>query len=118
MLIRVHSDSHVQATEKLTSEIESNLQHAFARYADRLTRIEVFLSDTNAHKGGVDKKCVLETRPAGRQPIAVSHEGERLNEAIDGAIDRMLRALENSLGKQADHKGRPSMSGDQQHGET
>ena len=112
MLIQVHTDNHVHGSANLKGDVESNLRESLARYSERLTRIEVFLSDTNAHKGGVDKKCVLEARPAGLQPIAVSHVAEHLTEAIDGAVERLLRALEHSLGKQTDHKGRPSMSGE------
>jgi hypothetical protein len=112
MLVQVHTDNHIQGSAGLKESVSTNVQESLARFGDRLTRVEVFLSDTNSHKGGDDKKCVMEARPAGMQPIAVSHIAPHVHEAIDGAIERLLSALDHSLGKQADHKGRPSMSGD------
>jgi hypothetical protein len=66
---------------------------------DRLTRVEVHLSDVNAAKHGVDdKRCLLEARLAGLQPLAVSHEAESLRSAITGATRKLVRSLDSRSG--------------------
>ena len=39
----------------------------------------------------------MEARPAGRQPIAVSHEGTTLEEAYSGAAKKLMSSLESTL---------------------
>ena len=54
-----------------------------AHLSDRITRIEVHLSDENSLKGGDhDKRCMLEARIAGMQPLAVTHLAESLVAAV------------------------------------
>jgi hypothetical protein len=79
-----------------------------------LTRMEVHLSDENAAKGGADdKKCVLEARPAGQQPVAVTHHAASLDEAYLGALEKLSRLLESKVGKQHHHKGGASLKTEQ-----
>jgi len=49
------------------------------------------------------RRCLLEVRLAGRQPLAVSHQAGTLEQAVSGAIDRMKRSLESTLGRLAGH---------------
>ena len=50
-----------------------------------MTRAEVHLADDNSHKGGdSDKKCTVEARLAGLQPLAASANGGSLEQAVDG----------------------------------
>jgi len=47
----------------------------------------VHLSDENGDKtGGNDKRCLMEARLEGRQPIAITHESETIDEAIEGRL--------------------------------
>jgi hypothetical protein len=63
--------------------------------------VEVHLSDENSdEKVGTDaKRCVLEARLAGRQPIAVSHQAATLEQAIDGAARKMRHSVSKVLGR-------------------
>jgi hypothetical protein len=54
----------------------------------------------------------MEARPAGRQPIAVSHEGATLEEAYSGATKKLRSLLESTLGRASDHKGVASIRTD------
>ena len=44
---------------------------------------------------------MLEARLDGHQPLAVKHHAANLNQAIDGAADKLLRLIENTLGRTA-----------------
>jgi ribosome-associated translation inhibitor RaiA len=101
MQILVNTDSHIVGTAKLTEEVEAVVGQALARYGDRITRVEVFLSDENSGQkfGDSDKRCVIEARLGGLQPITVSHKGSSLDQAIDGAADKLEKTLKRTLGR-------------------
>jgi ribosome-associated translation inhibitor RaiA len=106
MQVLVNSDHHIQSSEPVTARVESIVIDAVDRFADRITRVEVHLSDANGDKGGErDKRCMLEARVGGIAPIVVHHEAPTLREAIDGAADKLERALENAFGRLADSDG-------------
>ncbi len=82
-----------------------------SRFAARLTRVEVHLSDVNGPKGGPDARCALEARPANRQPVAVTNDAGTPDEAVKGAVEKMGRLLESTFGRLDDVRGGPSASG-------
>jgi hypothetical protein len=47
---------------------------------------------------------VMEARIAKRQPVAVTHHGASLNEALDGAAGKLKRSLEHQLYKRREHR--------------
>jgi predicted transcriptional regulator of viral defense system len=74
-------------------------QDLLDRFADRITRVEVHLSDVNAQKGGQDIRCVVEARAAGLDPVAVDDTAEDVERAVRGAAGKLQRALDSRLGK-------------------
>jgi ribosome-associated translation inhibitor RaiA len=104
MEVLVNTDSSVQGHEALATDVERAVRHALERFSDRITRVEVHLSDENSHKhGATDKRCLMEARIAGRQPTAVTHHAEDLTKAVAGASDKLKRALDTVFGKLATH---------------
>lgn len=100
MQIQVNTDKNIQG-EDLPERVRTIVSSALERFSGRVTRVEVHLSDENSHKAGSDdKRCLLEARLSGLQPIAVSHHAHALPQAIDGALDKLKRALESALGKE------------------
>jgi len=100
MLIKVNTDSHIDGTAEMAAEVEAVIEDTLSHFADRLTRVEVHLSDENSHKGGDrDKRCVMEARAQGLQPIAVTHEAGTADEAVDGAAEKLKHALETHFGR-------------------
>jgi ribosome-associated translation inhibitor RaiA len=100
MQILVNSDNHVSSGEAVSERVETIVEGSVQRFADRLTRVEVHLSDTNGDKHGArDKRCMMEARLAGFAPIAVTHEAPAMIEAIDGAAEKLERALEHAVGR-------------------
>jgi ribosome-associated translation inhibitor RaiA len=104
MQVQVHTDSSVHGSEGLSVAVETAVQDAVRRWVQRITRVEVHLSDLNKHKGGADdKRCLMEARLGGLQPIAVTHQADTLPAAIDGAAEKLKKSLEHTLGRLNDH---------------
>lgn len=103
MQVQVNHDDHVTGREDMEREIALMLEGELDRYADQITRVEVHLSDVNADKlADDDKRCLLEARVAGQGQLTASHQSGDMRTAIDGAIDKLLRVLDSSLGKSLD----------------
>lgn len=114
MQVQLTCDNHFTASEELTRQVEATVETALERFVDQLTRVEVHITDENSHKGGSnDKRCVVEARPRGHQPIAATHHAGTIDDALDGALERLEHALDHTFGRLHQHKGRTSMGGDQ-----
>jgi ribosome-associated translation inhibitor RaiA len=101
MKIQINTDSNIAGNDQLRQEMDTLLRGALDRFSEKITRVEVHLSDENSDKksGVDDMRCLLEARLAGLQPIAVSHEAATLREAVDGAAEKLKRSLDSSLGR-------------------
>jgi ribosome-associated translation inhibitor RaiA len=100
MQIQLNTDHTIAGSEKLGAQLDVKVRAALDRFADRITRVEVHLTDVNGRKPvGDDKRCTMEARIAGRQPLSVSHDAPAVALAIDGAAAKMSRALESVFGK-------------------
>jgi len=101
MKIQINTDSNIAGNDQLRREVETLLRGALDRFSEKITRVEVHLSDENSDKksGVDDMRCLLEARLAGLQPIAVSHEAATLQEAVDGAAEKLKRSLDSTLGR-------------------
>ena len=114
MLVNVHTDNHITGREALVQRVEAEVEGTLSRFGERLTRIEVYLSDENGPKHGADdKKCLMEARVAGFHPIAAHHHAANLDDAIEGAAEKLERAIHHALSKHDETKGGLSMAGDQ-----
>jgi non-homologous end joining protein Ku len=73
------------------------------RFSEYITRIEVHLSDENGGKEGQnDKRCMIEARLEGRQPITVKAHADSHEQSVADAIEKLknspvtiLRRLRN-----------------------
>jgi ribosome-associated translation inhibitor RaiA len=100
MEIQINTDSHIAGLETLAEQAEATIIGALGHLAKHVTRVEVHLSDENGKKNGVmDKRCMMEARLVGRQPIAVTDESDSLDESISGAADKLKSALDRTLGR-------------------
>jgi ribosome-associated translation inhibitor RaiA len=104
MLIHINTDGNITAREKLVSEVEATVTSALGHLGERITRVEVHLNDVSGHKGTPDStRCMMEARLAGRQPVAVTHHATALNEAVDGAAEKLKHLLDSTLGRVEDN---------------
>lgn len=101
MQVQINTDSNIEGHDELTQQVEAVIRDALDRFSERITRVEVHLSDENSDKkfGIDDKRCLLEARLAGLQPTAVSHQAATLEQAVDGAAEKLKRSLESTLGR-------------------
>jgi hypothetical protein len=112
MQIQINTGNHLQGDESLNAWAEQELRDRLGRFGDSITRVEVHLSDVNgARLGGEDKRCKLEARLAGRQPVVVSHDAGKVADALFGAVDKLQRLLDTALGRTRDAAGRSSVRG-------
>ena len=105
MQIQINTDSNIEGREKLADHVKGVVEGALGRFREQITRVEVHLSDENGHKSGQDdKRCMMEARIEGRQPTAVTHQAANLDQAINGAADKLQRSIESTLGRLHDHR--------------
>jgi ribosome-associated translation inhibitor RaiA len=113
MYVEVNTDDNIEGSEQLTLRVKTLVESSLDRFSNQITRIDVHLSDENSHKSGAnDKRCVIEARPAGLQPLAATHNAATLDLAINGAIERLERLIESTFGRRNDSK-RATDRGDQ-----
>jgi ribosome-associated translation inhibitor RaiA len=105
MQIQVNTDHTIEGHEALADKIRGVVENALGRMSDHITRVEVHLTDERGSKSGKnDKRCMMEARLEGRQPIAVTDEATTLVLAVDGAADKLARLIEHTLGKLHDQR--------------
>lgn len=100
MQIQINVNHNFEVHEATLAQFQNTVQSSLSRFSEHITRVEVHLSDENADKSGQnDKRCLLEARLEGRQPIAVTHTASNLTQALHGAVDKMTRMIESTLGR-------------------
>ena len=106
MQIQINTDHNIEGHEALAARVSGVIENALSRFSDHITRVEVHLSDENSDKkdGYDDMRCMIEARLEGRQPIAVTHQATTLDEAVDGAADKLVNLIESTLGRQHDQE--------------
>ena len=104
MKIQINTDNNIEGGDGLTQQTQVAVESALERFAHQITRVDVHLSDENSsHKGGTDKRCVMEARVEGMQPVAVTDQAENLEQAVNGAADKLEKLLDHELGRLGDH---------------
>ena len=100
MTIQFNTDSFISGNDELTERLSEVLTKSLSKYQDRITRLEVHLSDENGNKAGQkDKRCLLEARVANIKPIAVTSYDNSIDQAVNGAIPKLISAIDSTLGK-------------------
>ncbi len=107
MQIQINTDHNIEGGEALADQVSGVVESALDRVSDHITRVEVHLSDENSDKSGQnDKRCMMEARLEGRQPVAVTHQAATVDQAVDGAADKLVRLIESTLGRRHDRESR------------
>jgi ribosome-associated translation inhibitor RaiA len=113
--IQINTGNQIEGGTELTLEVEAVVEDALGRFHERITRVEVFLSDENSSQKSddTDMRCVMEVRLSGMQPIVVTADGSSLEQALNGAANKLKKTLKRTLGRLEHPKGRMSYAGDQ-----
>ncbi len=100
MQIQFNTDNNVDGSAELTEFLSSILAEGLDRFKDQITRLEVHLSDEDGNKDGQDdKRCLLEARLEGMNPVAVTNHANTDEKAVKGAKDKLKALLTTTLGK-------------------
>lgn len=105
MEFQFNSSNAITGDDDVRRRVEANLRQKLDRLSDTLTRVEIHLSDENGPRGGTDKRAMLEGRPRGSAPVAVTHTAETVDAAAAGAADKLLTAVERERGRRTTRKG-------------
>lgn len=106
MFIQINTDNQVPSDAERDAQIEEQVRQRLARFEERITDVEIHVSDVNGPRGGAaDLRCTLEARANGVPPVAVSDNGSTVDRAILGAAKKAARALDHQFGKLSDRKG-------------
>jgi ribosome-associated translation inhibitor RaiA len=101
--VQINTDHNIHSDEALAAWVTGVVESALARASDRITRVEVHLSDENGRKSGQkDKRCLMEARLEGRHPIAVTEHAATLDKAVNGASEKLARMIESAAGRAAE----------------
>lgn len=104
MTIQINTDNNLNVHEAFKAQLDNLLSEELSRFSEHITRLEVHLSDENGNKDGInDKRCLLETRLEGRQPMAVTALADTYELAVNSAIDKLKAALDTILGRLRNH---------------
>lgn len=100
MKVQVNSDNSVAVDNEVWQKVEADVNHVLKRFDDRITRVEVHLSDVDGERsGGQDKRCLMEARPAGHDPVVASNQAATVDEAVRGAAQKMRTLLSSLFGR-------------------
>ncbi len=105
MKIQINTDHNIHGREALVERLSKDVTKALANVSKHVTRIEIHLSDENGEKGGQgDKRCAMEARLEGRQPIAVTEHASSLDLAVHGACNKLIRMISGIVEAKRDSK--------------
>ena len=105
MKIQVNTDSSVKGDQRLESYVQESVENKLKRFRSEITRVEVHLRDENSEKGGPDdKRCMIEARLKGLDPTSVTHRADNVKSAVNGAISKLRKALDTTMGKRKTHR--------------
>jgi len=104
MQIQINTDHNVEGGELFSDNVKTMIEDTLGRFSEHVTRVEVHISDQNSEKSGMnDKRCMMEARLEGRQPIAITHQAASLSLAVHGAVGKLKHMIENILGRESNH---------------
>jgi ribosome-associated translation inhibitor RaiA len=104
MKIQFNTDKNTKGTEEMSEHFIAQVERDLNRFKDHISRVEIHLSDEDGHKDGPNaKRCLLEARIEGRQPIAVSDHSDSYNQAMNGALEKLVSSLDTIMGKLSNH---------------
>ena len=105
MQIQINTDHNIKGHEALVAQVRGVVESALSHLSEHITRVEVHLTDESSHKSTQhDKRCMMEARLEGRQPITVTDEADTVVQAVDGAAGKLARLIESTLGRQGVEK--------------
>jgi ribosomal subunit interface protein len=98
MQIQVHTDKNIEGGERFSEYVKSYVEDSLSRFGSRITSVDVHVADENAEKnnGGNDKRCKIEVRLPGANPLVVTQHAASVEDALHAAAEKIKRMLNDS----------------------
>jgi ribosomal subunit interface protein len=97
MQIKVNA-AETPVTDALHQRVVDRVTRALRHVGHTVTRVEVHLrDDKRGRRGPDDRRCLIEARLAGREPMVVQASGRDLYRTIDRAAEKLARALSRAV---------------------
>ena len=94
MTILINTNHSLTAGEKFKAPFIALISGELKRFSDHITRVEVYLTDENGGKSSPDdKKCTIEARIEGKQPVAVTSHGNTYEQAVNATVEKLTGML-------------------------
>lgn len=107
MQVLVNTSNGIENKKALEQWADEYLNAELDRFKQEITCVEVQLSNENKLRNGAsDKRCMIEARLNGHEPLAVNHHAETQDLAFRGATQKLIRKLEHTYGKLDRHEHR------------
>ena len=104
MIIQLNTDKNLSVHEAFGAQLHDLLSKELNRFSEHISRLEVHLSNENGGKDGPnDKRCLIEARLEGRQPIAVIANADTHEHSVAEAIEKLKNSLDTILGRLRNH---------------
>lgn len=105
MIVQINTDKNITGREGFINYFKEQIDSELHRFSEHITRVEVYLTDENGPKGGVNNiKCVLEARLEGRPPVAVNGHADTSEKAIWDTLEKLKASLDTIMGKAMNHR--------------
>jgi ribosomal subunit interface protein len=99
---------HLDVSESLRAYAKRRVTLVLGEFANRLTGVDVRISDVNGPRGGVDKTCAMTLQVRGVGVVFVQARGSNAYSTVDSAASRVRSALVTRLGRHGHRRRRPS----------
>lgn len=86
---------------------ERHVAFAIGRFAERVRRVRIMLSDINGPRGGLDKECRVTAQLTCGEPLVAEVLDSDPGAALARAIDRIARKLSTEWERKRDRRRRP-----------
>jgi len=97
----------IQGSAALHEHVAASIERSLKHMVSKVTRVEVHLrDDKQKRRGPDDKRCVVEARLAGSQPLAIEARGRNVYAVVARAADKLARAVRRGIAKQRERKKR------------
>jgi ribosome-associated translation inhibitor RaiA len=101
-----NSDNQTPLGSDAAAEVQAIVEKRLDRISERLTRVEVHVSDVDGPRSSSDdKRCTIEIRPNGMRPIMAADMAASVEGAVSNATDKVLKAFDRQIGKTTSRKG-------------
>ncbi len=107
MQVLLNTDTHVDGRQGMAEHLETVVKEALHRFGDHVTRVEAHVTDAVSHAKPhpTDIHCTLEARLVRLEPVIVKDHAASAHQAIQGAVDKLKRAVATAIDKHTPKHG-------------